>query len=267
LPTASKVILARVQTVRRLTPHMSRITLHLDGLSGFDHTGPDQLVRTFFPQNHQTEPVVPAGDDWWSEYQQLPEDIRPEVRNYTIRRFVPGRRLIDLDFVLHGDVGPASRWAGRAKPGDTIGVLTDGHGYSEPPGTTSRLIIADETALPAVGAIIDSLPERVRVLAEVADASDQLDLQADVKWIHRGGDPAGTGELMVSHLSSVPLTPEGLYVWIAGESGMVKAARRHLVSRDVPKKQIYFCGYWLHKRNDNDAFLEAERAEYFAQLA
>jgi NADPH-dependent ferric siderophore reductase len=267
VPSASKVILAEVRSVRRLTPHMSRITLHLDGLSGFDHTGPDQLVRAFFPRDHQTVPVVPVSDDWWTECQQLPEDVRPDVRNYTIRRFVPERRLIDLDFVLHGDTGPASRWADRAKPGDILGVLTDGHGYTEPPGTTSRLIIADETALPAAGAIIDSLSASVRVLAEVVDTGDQIDLKADVTWIHRGGDPAGTGELMVSHLSSIPLVPEGLYAWIAGESGMVKAARRHLVSRGVPKRQIYFCGYWLHKRNDNDAFIDAERAEYLAQQA
>lgn len=266
MPTASKVILAEVQGVQRLTPHMSRITLHLDGLSGFDHTGPDQLVRTFFPRDHQRVPVVPVSDDWWSEYQQLPEDIRPDVRNYTIRRFIPDRRSIDLDFVLHGDIGPASRWAGRAKPGDILGLLTDGHGYNEPPGTTSRLLIADETALPAAGAIVDSLAASARVIAEVADATEQVPLNAEVKWVHRNGDPTGTGELMVSHLSSVPVNPDGLYVWIAGESGMVKAARRHLVSRGVPKNQIYFCGYWLHKRNDNDAFIEAERAEYFAQM-
>ncbi|MEV4317019.1 siderophore-interacting protein [Actinocrispum sp. NPDC049592] len=267
MPTASKVILAEVRGVRRLTPHMSRITLHLDGLSGFDHTGPDQLVRTFFPQSHQRVPVVPLSDDWWTEYQQLPEDIRPVVRNYTIRRFLPARRSIDLDFVLHGDTGPASRWAQAAQPGDVIGVLTDGHGYNEPEGTTSRLLIADETALPAAGAILDAQDGSARLLAEVNGAQDEIPLKASVRWIHRDGPARGTGELMVSHLSSVPIEPAGLYVWIGGEAGMVKAARRHLVARGVPKKQIYFCGYWLHKRNDNDAFLEAERAEYFAQLA
>jgi NADPH-dependent ferric siderophore reductase len=267
VPSASKALLAEVRAVKRLTPHMSRITLQLDGLTGFEHTGPDQLVRTFFPLNHQITPIVPESDDWWPECQRLPEDIRPVVRNHTIRRFVPERREVDLDFVLHGDIGPASRWAGQAQPGDILGLLTDGHGYNEPPGTTSRLIVADDAALPAAGAIVDTVPAGVRVFAEVAGPADELDLADDVTWVHRGHDPLGTGDLMVSRLASVLIPAEGLYVWVAGEAGMVKAVRRHLVSRGVPKKQIYFCGYWLHKRNDYPEFVAEERTEYQAQMA
>ncbi|TCO52369.1 NADPH-dependent ferric siderophore reductase [Actinocrispum wychmicini] len=267
MPPRSRVVLAEVRAVQRLTPNMSRITLHLDKSAGFEPTGPDQLVRTFFPLAHQTAPVVPVSDDWWPECQRMPEDIRPVVRNYTIRRFLPESREVYLDFVLHGDSGPASRWAGTARPGDVVGLLTDGHGYDEPAGTTSRLLVADETALPAAGAIAEVVPSPVRVLAEVGGPEDELDLAAPVTWVHRGHDPSGTGERMLACLASLPLSPEGLYVWVAGESGLVKAVRRHLVSRGVPKKQIYFCGYWLHRRNDHPSFVAAERAEYAAQFA
>jgi NADPH-dependent ferric siderophore reductase len=36
VPSTSKVILAEVHAVTRLTPHMSRITPQLDGLAEFD---------------------------------------------------------------------------------------------------------------------------------------------------------------------------------------------------------------------------------------
>jgi hypothetical protein len=43
----------------------------------------------------------------------------------------------------------------------------------------------------------------------------------------------------------------------------MSATTRYVDSfRGVPKKQIYFCGYWLHQRNDYPAFREAEIAEY-----
>lgn len=269
MPSRSKVVLAEVRSARRLTEHMRRITFQLDDVDGFDHDGPDQLVRVFFPLDHQSVPLVPVGDDWWPETQAMPEDVRPHVRNYTVRRFDQSRGEVDLDFVLHGDVGPASRWAGRAEPGDRIGLLTDGYGYFEPEGTTTRLIVGDETALPAVGAILEILPAGVRasVFLEVTGPDDEQRFttaaDVDVTWIYRGRGPDGTGSQTVARLSHRPVAAEGLYAWVSGEAGMVKAVRRHLVDRGTPKKQIYFCGYWLHRRNDNAKFM----AEVEALLA
>lgn len=42
-----------------------------------------------------------------------------------------------------------------------------------------------------------------------------------------------------------PLPHEGLYAWIAGESGMVTGLRRHLVKGlGVDRRQVAFMGYW-----------------------
>ncbi|WP_181309800.1 siderophore-interacting protein [Nocardioides campestrisoli] len=42
-----------------------------------------------------------------------------------------------------------------------------------------------------------------------------------------------------------PLPHEGLYAWIAGESGMVTGLRRHLVKGlGVGRRQVAFMGYW-----------------------
>ncbi|MDN5722356.1 MAG: siderophore-interacting protein [Corynebacterium sp.] len=39
--------------------------------------------------------------------------------------------------------------------------------------------------------------------------------------------------------------PESVYGFTVGESGLIKAVRRHLVrDRGVPKSDVTFCSYW-----------------------
>ena len=45
-----------------------------------------------------------------------------ESRSYTIRFFRPGDLELDIDFLLHGDSGPASKWANSAQIGEIISV-------------------------------------------------------------------------------------------------------------------------------------------------
>ena len=38
---------------------------------------------------------------------------------------------------------------------------------------------------------------------------------------------------------------DGIYAWIAGESAVVTALRRHLVKElDMDRRQVAFMGYW-----------------------
>ena len=127
---------ARVLRTAPVAPHTTRITFGGPGLAGFRGVGFDQVVRLFFPQPGQREPVIPDSGDWWETYQAIPEDRRPALRNYTVRRFDPAALELDVDFVLHGDDGPASAWALRAAPGDVIGVSHDA-ASAQPPAATA----------------------------------------------------------------------------------------------------------------------------------
>ncbi|MBP2475471.1 NADPH-dependent ferric siderophore reductase [Crossiella equi] len=246
-------VLAEVSQVRRPSPALARVTLAAPELDRFGYDGPDHLVRTFFPVADQAAPVLPATTDWWGEVQEMPEEVRPVVRNYTVRRYDPERREIDIDFVLHGDKGPATRWANRARPGQLIGLRSERAGYQPTPGADWQLIVGDETSLPAIGSIVESMPRGVhaKVFVEIAgDAEEQsFDTAADVElhWLHRAGQRAGTSDIIARTLRAAELPDGECYAWVAGESGMVTAVRRHLVrDRGVPKESIYFCGYWKH---------------------
>ncbi|MGJ5827774.1 siderophore-interacting protein [Streptomyces ossamyceticus] len=258
-----------LQVVRteRLGPSVVRVSFAGDDLRFFLSDGRDQSLSLFLPQPGQDAPVVPyeLGDGWWQAWRELPDDVRAVMRSYTLRGLrtdVHGETVgIDIDFVLHGvepgaavPAGPASRWASQASAGDRVVLLgpavADNRAIRfRPPADTGLVVIwADETALPAASAILESLPAGMpaRVWLEVRHAGDIQDLateaDAEITWLVRGeGAPSAPDAVRAA-----PLPPGELpYAWIAGESGRVKELRRHLVrERGIDKRRVTFVGYW-----------------------
>ena len=75
---------------------------------------PDQRVKLFFPKDGGSlDPLFEIAKleehDWYGAYRALPDTQRPAARTYTIRALRPENAEVDVEFVLHGDNGPASR--------------------------------------------------------------------------------------------------------------------------------------------------------------
>lgn len=264
---------ARVLRTTPLGPHLTRITLGGPELAGFVGVGFDQCVRMFFPQPGQDVPVIPDDGDWYQAYQAIPEDRRPVLRNYTVRRFDPAALELDVDFVLHGVEGPASAWALRAAPGDVVGVCHDAASPRPPADIERLLLVADETGLPALAAILDELPagRRARAYVEVGGPADEIELATgpgvDVTWLYRDGVPPGRSDIVVRTLRAEEPAVDGVYAWVAGEAGMAKEVRRYLVrDRGVAKGHVEFCGYWLHKEHTEDEKFLGELDQMYAEL-
>jgi NADPH-dependent ferric siderophore reductase len=290
-------VLARVsvRSVERLSPSFARIELVGDDLAGFGTDGPtlDQRIKLLFPAAPGVLPELSA-EDWYAEWLALPDDERPRMRTYTIRA-IEGEGIekrLYVDFVLHpGAHGPGSDWASAAQPGDEILVagpkLGEAYGGIEwLPGDADRLLlVGDETAVPAIVSILESLPAdatgsaflEVPVTGDVQEVAAPEGMQ--VSWLPREGAPVGGPSLAaVGGLLGFEARPEdvtsvevedpdlwetpgysssgeevdgttngedGRYAWIAGESRMVTALRRHLVNElEMPRKQVAFMGYW-----------------------
>ncbi|CCK29868.1 siderophore-interacting protein [Streptomyces davaonensis JCM 4913] len=250
----------RVVRTRRLGPSLVRVTFGGEELRDFHSDGCDQSLSLFLPQPGQDAPVVPVelGDGWWQGWRELPDDVRAVMRSYTLRALRRDPDEIDIDFVLHEPAGPASRWASRASAGDR--VLLIGPAVADnrairfrPPADTDLLVIwGDETAVPAVSAIVESLPAgtRARVWLEVHHAGDIQDLRteadAEINWLVRADEGAEGSPMALDALRGAQLpAAQAPYVWIAGESGCVKALRRHFVGeRGIDRRLVTFVGYW-----------------------
>lgn len=271
----------QVLRTERLSPTLIRVVFGGDGLAAVVSGGRDQRFKLFLPHPGQSEPVLPEvlGLDWYADWRGLDPEVRGIMRTYTIRAVRHDPAEVDVDFALHGDLGPASRWAQRALPGDRVALLAPvaeengGVEFEPPAGTDWVLLTADETALPAVAAILEWLPAGtpVRAWIEVAHPDDRIRLATeahlDLTWLVRDGAAADRTAPLLTAVREASDLPSGTpYAWIAGEAASVRALRRHLVhDRGLPRDTVSFMGYWRRGTTEDDlltaAMTEAEEAE------
>jgi NADPH-dependent ferric siderophore reductase len=246
-----------------ISPNFVRLTFSGDALEHFAPWGVDQRIKLVLPMpgggpnggladfGLLADPT-PHPSEWYTRWKALPQDRRNVLRTYTPAAIRPDAREIDVDIYLHSPDGPASHWARTARVGDTL-VITGpdvrngwtGYGihWHPPREYTSFLLVADETAIPAVRGIALSLPPTARGIAIVeigAQADDVtvagLGAQVDVRIVGRGET-----EDAVRAWGS----PDVDVAWLAGESGVVTASRRVLVRElGVPRERVAFLGYW-----------------------
>ncbi len=227
-----------VRRVERVTPRLVRVTVGGDELAGFESAGTDQNVMLYFyPDDVELpEPLtLEAARAMWSQ-------ARPLTRTYTIRRHDPEAREVDFDFVLHEAAGPASDWAREAAPGDRLVFVGPSPAYRPDPAADWYLLAGDETALPAIAAILDALPAGAvtRVFAEVEDPSEEQPLPGPVTWVHRR-----TGGTLAAAVAAADLPPGRVEAWLAGERSSMVELRAHLLGeRGFDRRAVRPTTYW-----------------------
>lgn len=253
---------AVVSDVLTISPNFVRVTIDDLDAEHFRFVGYDQWFRLFLPLEGQERPVFPQpdpGQRLWEAYYAMPDDVRPVVRNYTVRRGWPDRNAIEVDFVVHGDDGPATRWARRVEPGAVVGILDQGAMFKPRDDADWFLFVADETGLPAVAGVLETMPADTRYLGfvETPLAADRQTVRwtefGAIEWFHRDEPDAGRhvaavdSEQLQKAVESAAFLDGRIQALVVGESSMVRAVRRHLVSgRGIAKDRVTFCGFWRH---------------------
>lgn len=235
-----------VLSVARPAPRLVSVVVGGEGLRGFTAPAPTSHIKVFLPSPGQAAPVLPeVGPDGltWPE-----GAARPTVRTYTPRRFDEQTGTLEVQFVLHG-AGPASGWAERAQIGDRLAVAGPGGRFSLDPTVKRWWIAGDESALPAIGTLLDALPPSAsaEVHLEVAGPDDELPLSspADVAltWHHRR-HPGAWGDELHRATRSATIAAD-TRVWVACEASAVRRIRNHLLAeRQVPASSMATRGYW-----------------------
>ncbi|WP_167176206.1 siderophore-interacting protein [Saccharomonospora amisosensis] len=246
----------------RLTPHMIRVVSGGEGLATFVPNGfTDSYVKVLFPVPGVTYPepfdlrVIKA---------ELPRELWPKQRTYTVRGYDPVAGELVIDFVYHGEAGLAGPWAASLEPGDEVLVAGPGGGYAPSPQADWHLLVGDEAALPAIAASLEAMPADARVLALllVENGLEEQPLAtksaAEISWLHRDA-----GDDLVAAVRALDFPPGTMQGFVHGEAGLVRELRGHLLSeRGVPKEALSISGYW--RRGRTDEAWRAEKAEFMA---
>lgn len=240
---------ATVRRVEQRSPRLVRVTFAGPDLEGFAMDEPAASVRLLLPSPGADELVMPT---WHGNEFLLPDGRRPIIRTFTPLRFDPEALELDFEIVVHG-AGVASQWAEVAEPGDGGAISGPGRGYTVDPEAPAFLLAGDETAIPAIGQLLEVLPggTPVRVLIEVAHPDGRLPLpdhgHATVEWRDLPAASA-PGAALVEAVTTAEIAA-GTRVWAAGEAAAVQRIRRHLFQeRELSRAQATVRGYWKRGR-------------------
>jgi NADPH-dependent ferric siderophore reductase len=229
----------------RLSSRMIRVTFGGEDLRDLAIDEPAASVRLLIPTPGDRELEIPE----WNGNEFLKADgTRPLIRTFTPRRFDAAALELDLDMVIH-DGGAASSWATAATPGAEAAVSGPGRGYQPSPDATAFVLAGDETAIPAISQLLESLDPAasIQVHIEIAASDAQLPLPnhpaATVAWhmLPHGAPPGGA---LVTAIEQADFSSQAR-VWCAGEAAAMHAVRNHLFKeRGLARSQATVRGYW-----------------------
>jgi NADPH-dependent ferric siderophore reductase len=253
---------ARVRSTTWVTPSMVRVVLADGDLDGFVMPADtDTYVNVALP---------PAGapyDEVFDPKQvrdEQPPEHWPLRRRYTVRAWDAEKRELTLDFVVHGTEGVAGPWAAGVQPGGVLVFEGPGSGYRPDPEADWHLMLGDESALPAIAASLEAVPEGALVVARlVCDGADhELPLTTrgdlDLQWLHRSGDPSDV-DLLVDSVRELAFPRGRVHAFVHGEADEIRAIRRHLLlERGLSRSDMSCSPYWRRTMSD-EAWRQVKR--------
>jgi NADPH-dependent ferric siderophore reductase len=215
--------------VQDLTPRMRRIQLSSAALATFEHLPGQDLSLGFIREDGST--------------------VR---RRYTIRGFDRERRLLDLDFVMHGG-GPGMQWAQAASAGQSIDAIGPRGRITLVTDADWHLFAGDATAVPGAFAMMEALPAGVpaRAFLQVDRPEERQPLAragALVTWRYAVHESLESRRGLITALSQAALPAGRGHAYLAGEVGLVDALKQTLVSSGWRPDQISAKAYWNQGR-------------------
>ena len=180
-------------------------------------------------------------------------------RTYTVRHFDAVRGRLAIDFARHGE-GLAENWSQNARIGDAIFVAGPKSCAQLPTHTDWLFLAGDETALPAIGRCLESLPSGHRAVAvvEVPTSADiqNLDISDSVQihWAVRdqGEDFVEKARALFEETAQSALPGGEAYAWAAGEASRLKPLRRLFKASGISPEHREITGYW-RRTSQSDA--------------
>lgn len=233
--------LLTVKTAWHLTPNMIRVTFAGSELAGFPTGREGGNCKLLIPEPGETRAAFAK---------RLEGGPAPVRRTYTVRAYRADVQELDIDFVAHGDNGPASRWAMQAQPGDFLGFMGPSPSKVTEFNADWYLVAADPSALPVAAAALEAMPRDAKGVAvfEVTALEDRQQINApagiEMHWLVHP-DPTQPSTRQEDFIRAMDW-PEGrVQTCSAGESSDVRSLRAFLhQEKALPRGDTYISGYW-----------------------
>lgn len=212
-----------------ITPNMRRITLGGDALESFPSDQDSAYIKLLFPNASGGKPIL---------------------RTYTIRHHREDKNELDVDFMLHGDNGPASSWATHVQVGDSITIAGPGLKKLLDFSADWFFLAGDMTALPAISVNLSKLPQDAQGYAviEVLSEADIQDLQVpqsfQLHWVINPS-PMEQNSVLLDRVKQMQWLEGTPSIWAASEFSTMRALRDYFKKeRQVQKGELYISSYW-----------------------
>ncbi|MBS0057818.1 siderophore-interacting protein, partial [Yersinia sp. Marseille-Q3913] len=211
-------------------------------------------LKVFLPLAGQTQPELPVPGEKGPVWPAA--NVRPIVRTYSVRAIRPELCEIDIEFAIHDHHGPAVNFARNARPGDWLGITNPGGPETLLPAATYRYLVGDPSSLPAIAALLESLPADAKghAIIRVNTPQDVLDLikpaGVELSWVIGGTEKT---QEVITQFCALNLSMEESAFWIAGEDSLVVQLRRYLRrEKGGDRQQLYAIPYWREGLNEED---------------
>lgn len=245
-------IIRSVFTVTRksyITPHYIRVFLTSDDVGLIAETTLGANNKIAIPPAGIDKVYFPKWDPVSQAWIEPSAELRPSIRTYTHRGIDLETNEIWIDFIAHGDEGPASTWAMAAKKGDELGVMMKHVKMELFPQVNSYFLVGDATALPVLSVILEQLPAHAEGVAiiEVNSVEDEqpLSIKANIQliWIHNPNPQ--NGSQLAHYARMLELPTESKFAYIAAEFTTVKELRNYFrKEKNWNTDELYAYSYW-----------------------
>jgi NADPH-dependent ferric siderophore reductase len=185
----------------------------------------------------------------------ITEDIK---RTYTTRAIDYDQKELWIDFVAHGDNGPASAWANNARQYDTLGIAMKEGNQSLFPEARNYLFAGDHTALPVIAAMLEKLPVGVtaKVILEVPGKEDELSLfskaNLKVQWLHN--DRPHIDSALAERVLAAELYTGNQFVFVAAEQETAKTIKNYFKEKLTwPRESYSVVSYWSKGKSEDQS--------------
>lgn len=240
-------IVAEVTRKEYITPHFIRVYLHSEEVLQFKNTTIGDNNKIAIPPEGLNEIYFPTWEN--HEWVHPSQELAPSIRTYTHRGINWETNELYIDFVDHGDGGPASKWAREAEEGSKLGIMMRTEGKELYPEVDWYFLIGDGTAIPVLSAILETLPETAKGICVIEvhgkDDEQQLETKAEIEfiWVHNSDSHLGNN--LAETVKNIVIPEVSKFGYLACELSTVKEIRSYL-RKEIGWKQseLYAYSYW-----------------------